>query len=90
MLVKTKLLTQVLLIVAKTVVTILIVTPALSFWYALILLILERSLPASCGITLLTIQDLLSVSVVLLFSVIVGVMAAIYFTADLLDRSEMQ
>lgn len=70
--------------------TILIVTPALSFWYALILLILERSLPASSGITSLTIQDLFSVPVVLLFSVIVGVMAAIYFTADLLDRTEMQ
>jgi len=70
----------------KTFLAVLLITPALNFWYILVLLLLSKSLPASLGIEALAIGDVISLPVITVFAVIIAVMASIYFTADLLER----
>lgn len=77
---------RIFVIFGKTLLAVLLITPALSFWYMLILLVLARNLPASLGIEALTIGDLISLPVVCVFAVVIAVMAAIYFTADMLEQ----
>ena len=83
---KTATLGKVLQVGLKTFLAVLLITPALCFWYILALLVLARTLPASLGIEALTVGDIISLPVITVFAVIIAVMAAIYFTADLLEQ----
>jgi hypothetical protein len=83
---RVSMLVRMFVVVAKTLLAVLLITPALSFWYLLTLLLLARNLPASLGIEALTISDLISLPVVCVFAVVIAVIAGIYFTADMLER----
>jgi hypothetical protein len=75
-------------VVMKTLAAVLFVTPALTFWYVFTLLLLDKLLPLSSGLATLRLSDVLSWNVVVVLGVMVAVMAAIFFTADMLERRQ--